>query len=77
MNILTDERNGMLLSAASARGIARKFRHGKLHLYDSPDRYVPDRLLAAESKDSPSISAMHCGSYGWTISIGTRSIGCW
>jgi PIN domain nuclease of toxin-antitoxin system len=59
MNILTDERNGMLLSAASAWGIARKFRHGKLHLYDSPDRYVPDRLLTAESKASLSNSVTH------------------
>jgi PIN domain nuclease of toxin-antitoxin system len=53
MNILTDERNGMLLSAASAWEIARKFRHGKLHLYDSPDRYVPDRLLTSGVEGLP------------------------
>jgi PIN domain nuclease of toxin-antitoxin system len=53
MNILTDERNDLLLSAASAWEIARKFRRGKLHLYDSPDRYVPDRLLTSGVKGLP------------------------
>jgi PIN domain nuclease of toxin-antitoxin system len=47
MNILTDEQNVLLLSAASGWEIARKFRRGKLHLYDSPDRYVPDRILTS------------------------------
>ena len=47
MNTLTDEQNELLLSAASGWEIARKFRSGKLHLYDSPDRYVPDRILTS------------------------------
>jgi PIN domain nuclease of toxin-antitoxin system len=47
MNILTDEQNELLLSAASSWEIARKFRRGSLHLYDSPDRYVPDRILTS------------------------------
>lgn len=50
MNILTDEQNELLLSAASGWEIARKFRSGKLHLYDSPDRYVPDRILTSGVK---------------------------
>jgi PIN domain nuclease of toxin-antitoxin system len=47
MNILADEQNKLLLSAASAWEIARKFRKGHLQLFDSPDRYVPDRLLTS------------------------------
>ena len=53
MNLLTDERSDLLLSAASAWEIARKFRRGKLHLYDSPDRYVPDRLLTSGVEGLP------------------------
>ena len=53
MNILTDEHNDLLLSAASAWEIVRKFRCGKLHLYDSPDWYVPDRLLTSGVEGLP------------------------
>lgn len=53
MNIITDERNDLLLSAASAWAIARKSRSGNLHLYDSPDRGVPDRLLTSGVKGLP------------------------
>jgi len=47
VNILTDEQNDLLLSAASAWEIARKFRRGALHMPQAPDRYVPDRLLTS------------------------------
>ena len=53
MNILTDERHDLLLSAASAWEIATKFRRGKLHLHDSPDRYVPDRFLTSGVEGLP------------------------
>ena len=53
MNTLTDEQNELLLSAASGWEIARKFRSGKLHLYDSPDRYVPDRILTSGVQGLP------------------------
>jgi PIN domain nuclease of toxin-antitoxin system len=46
-NLITDEQNELLLSAASSWEIARRFRQGSLHLYDSPDRYVPDRILTS------------------------------
>lgn len=52
-NILKDEQNELLLSAASSWEIARKFRWGTLHLYDSPDRYVPDRILTSGVQGLP------------------------
>ena len=52
-NILKDEQNELLLSAASSWEIARKFRRGNLHLYDSPDRYVPDRILTSGVQGLP------------------------
>jgi len=53
MNIITDERNDLLLSPASAWEIARKFRSGNLHRYASPDRYVPDHLLTSGVEGLP------------------------
>ena len=46
LSLLADERNELLLSAASSWEIALKFRKGKVHLPNPPDRYVPDRMLA-------------------------------
>lgn len=43
-SIIGDERNGLLLSAASSWEIAIKYRLGKLALPDEPHRYVPDRM---------------------------------
>jgi len=45
--MLTDERNGVLLSAASSWEIAIKHQLGKLPLPASPDRYVPDRMWSS------------------------------
>lgn len=42
--LVTDERNGILLSAASSWEIAIKYELGKLPLPESPDRYVPERM---------------------------------
>jgi PIN domain nuclease of toxin-antitoxin system len=47
LNLMSDEGTELLLSAASAWEIARRFRKGRLQLFDSPDRYVPDRLLTS------------------------------
>jgi len=47
LNIITDESTELLLSAASAWEIARKFRRGEFHLLQSPDRYLPDRLVTS------------------------------
>jgi len=53
LSLITDEQNELLLSAASGWEIARKFRRGSLHLYDSPDRYVPDRILTSGVEGLP------------------------
>jgi PIN domain nuclease of toxin-antitoxin system len=45
--MLTDERNGVLLSAASSWEIAIKYQLGKLPLPAPPDRYVPDRMRSS------------------------------
>lgn len=42
--VLEDERNVLLLSAASAWEIAIKYRLGRLALPEPPDRYVPERM---------------------------------
>jgi PIN domain nuclease of toxin-antitoxin system len=44
LDLLEDERNGVLLSAASSWEIAIKYQLGKLALPDAPERYVPDRM---------------------------------
>ena len=41
---LADDRNELLLSAASAWEIAIKHALGRLELPERPDRYVPDRM---------------------------------
>ncbi len=53
LGIITDEQNDLLLSAASGWEIARKFRNGTLRLFDSPDRYVPDRILTSGVEGLP------------------------
>ena len=53
-----DERNRLILSAASSWEIAIKFRLGKLHLPEPPDQYVPDRMLAA-GVDGPPVEHSH------------------
>jgi len=45
--MLIDERNGVLLSAASSWEIAIKHQLGRLPLPEPPDRYVPDRMLSS------------------------------
>lgn len=45
--LLTDESNGLLLSAASSWEIAIKYQLGKLALPEPPDRYVPDRMRSS------------------------------
>jgi len=47
MNILTNDRNELFLSAASGWEIAQKFRRGRLRLPEPPDDWVPDRLLTS------------------------------
>jgi PIN domain nuclease of toxin-antitoxin system len=44
--ILEDGANELLFSAASAFEIALKARSGRLTLPESPEAYVPDRLIA-------------------------------
>jgi PIN domain nuclease of toxin-antitoxin system len=58
MNILTDDRNELFLSAASSWEIAQKFRRGRLRLPEPPDEYVPDRLLTS-GVDGLSIEHSH------------------
>ncbi len=53
LSLITNEQNDLLLSAASGWEIARKFRNGSLHLFDSPDRYVPDRILTSGVEGLP------------------------
>ncbi len=43
-SIISDARNGLLLSAASSWEIAIKYQLGKLALPETPERYVPDRM---------------------------------
>lgn len=42
--LVRDERNVLLLSAASSWEIAIKYQLGKLPLPESPERYVPERM---------------------------------
>lgn len=44
--IVADERNKLLLSAASSWEIAVKYQLGKLPLPEAPERYVPGRMRA-------------------------------
>ena len=47
LNLVSDEEIELLLSTASAWEIARRFRKRHLQLFDSPDSYLPDRLLTS------------------------------
>jgi PIN domain nuclease of toxin-antitoxin system len=47
LDILADEDNDLLLSAASAWEIAIKYALGKLPLPEPPDLYVPDRMATS------------------------------
>ncbi len=53
LTIRRAEHHDLYLSAASAWEIARRFRNGSLHLFDSPDRYVPDRILTSGVEGLP------------------------
>ena len=46
LRIVEDDRNQLLLSAASSWEIAIKYQLGKLPLPEAPERYVPERLRA-------------------------------
>ena len=46
LRIVEDERNALLLSAASSWEIAIKYQLRKLPLPQAPDRYVPERMRA-------------------------------
>ena len=46
LGAVEDERNTLLLSAASSWEIAIKYQLGKLPLPEAPERYVPTRMRA-------------------------------
>ena len=46
LRVVEDERNALLLSAASSWEIAIKYQLRKLPLPQAPDRYVPERMRA-------------------------------
>jgi PIN domain nuclease of toxin-antitoxin system len=50
LRLLSDQRHGLWLSAASAWEIAIKFGLGKLHLPADPSAYVPDRLRSSDTR---------------------------
>jgi PIN domain nuclease of toxin-antitoxin system len=50
---IEDERNALLLSAASSWEIAIKYELGKLPLPEAPDRYVPSRMRAIGAQGLP------------------------
>jgi len=45
--LIADDRNDLVLSAASSWEIAMKFRQGRIPLPHPPNEYVPDRMLAS------------------------------
>ena len=47
LTLVADERNRLLLSAASSWEIAMKYRQGRIPLLTPVDEYVPDRMLAS------------------------------
>lgn len=51
--VLSDTRNELLLSAASAWEIAIKYAIGKLPLPAPPEEYVPSRMLASGTSALP------------------------
>lgn len=48
LSLVEDQRNELLLSAASSWEIAIKYALGRLPLPESPDRYVPERMRAVD-----------------------------
>jgi PIN domain nuclease of toxin-antitoxin system len=51
--LVEDQRNELLLSAASSWEIAIKYAIGRLPLPESPERYVPDRMRAIGARGLP------------------------
>jgi PIN domain nuclease of toxin-antitoxin system len=48
--LVEDQRNELLLSAASSWEIAIKYALGRLPLPESPERYVPERMRAIDAR---------------------------
>jgi PIN domain nuclease of toxin-antitoxin system len=65
--ILADGDNELLFSSASAYELALKARSGKLTLPDSPETYVPDRLVSNGFTRLPIelAHALRAGSLPW------------
>jgi PIN domain nuclease of toxin-antitoxin system len=53
LSLVEDQRNELLLSAASSWEIAIKYALGRLPLPESPDRYVPERMRAIDARGLP------------------------
>jgi PIN domain nuclease of toxin-antitoxin system len=51
--LVEDQRNELLLSAASSWEIAIKYALGRLPLPESPERYVPERMRALDARGLP------------------------
>jgi PIN domain nuclease of toxin-antitoxin system len=51
--LVEDQRNELLLSAASSWEIAIKYAIGRLPLPESPERYVPERMRAIGAQGLP------------------------
>lgn len=51
--VVEDQRNALLLSAASSWEIAIKYQLGKLALPDPPEQYVPSRMRAIAAEPLP------------------------
>jgi len=51
--VVEDQRNALLLSAASSWEIAIKYQLGKLALPDPPEHYVPSRMRAISAEPLP------------------------
>ena len=51
--LVEDQRNELLLSAASSWEIAIKYALGRLPLPESPQRYVPERMRAIDARGLP------------------------
>ncbi len=51
--LVEDQRNELLLSAASSWEIAIKYALGRLPLPKAPERYVPERMRAIDARGLP------------------------
>jgi PIN domain nuclease of toxin-antitoxin system len=51
--LVEDQRNELLLSAASSWEIAIKYALGRLPLPEAPERYVPERMRAIDARGVP------------------------